>query len=119
MSARITLAATIAGAALALTACSGSDDSEDSEDFADWEDVPACSDVWIVGETLPDPYEGCMDGDSLVAAVFFTCDDPANNYTSYEDALHAQAGGEITDRAGAAADFYAECNGEEKVTGSK
>jgi hypothetical protein len=31
--------------------------------------LPVCSDVWVVGQTLPSDYEGCMDGDALVLSI--------------------------------------------------
>lgn len=37
--------------------------------------VPPCSDVWTVGETLPDPYDGCSKDGQTVEPVWHDCDD--------------------------------------------
>jgi hypothetical protein len=83
-------------ALLGLGGCGGSDSDSGSEDtsFEDaLADLPQCSDVWKVGETLDlSTYEGCQDGpDSVVAAVTSGCYDADSKYVgqvaTYEDRL--------------------------------
>lgn len=35
--------------------------------------VPACASVWVAGKVLPADYAGCMNGDTLEAAVSSGC----------------------------------------------
>jgi hypothetical protein len=48
---------------------------------------PSCSDVWVVGQTLPKDYEGCMDGDSLVVSI-----SDSTGAVVYDDRLKAEPG---------------------------
>lgn len=84
---KITLAVAAALAALVLTGCS--DDSSDKdngdktssssndETAAVGDDtVPACEDVWVDGQELDlSSYEGCLDGDTIIAATTSGCYD--------------------------------------------
>ena len=56
--------------------------------------MPACSDAWVVGATLPEGYEGCMDGGTMVAAISIECTD-GSLFTTYDDRFHAVIGGEV------------------------
>ncbi|KQY62400.1 hypothetical protein [Nocardioides sp. Root140] len=76
-------------ALLGLGAC-GDDSRGGGDDESSG--TPACSDVWEVGETLDlNTYEGCEDGDSIVAVVTMGCYDADSKYvgqfTAYEDRL--------------------------------
>lgn len=80
---RTTLLGLAAVLALSLTACS-SDDSDESADgdssagssAADLQSgVPDCADVWVDGGSLPEDYEGCRDGDTIVASFTWDCED--------------------------------------------
>lgn len=87
--------------ALGFTGCGGSSSDQGSEsdqgsDVQSLEDAisnsPKCSDVWKVGETLDlSTYEGCLDGDTLIAAVTSGCYDTKNQYVgqsaTYKDTL--------------------------------
>jgi len=62
---------------LALTvSLSGCRDDEPQDGFdATFGDVPACSDIWVAGGTVPVDYAGCH-GDDVIEAVFtFDCKD--------------------------------------------
>lgn len=89
--------------ALSLTACGGgNDDKADSDpttsapvsDAPESSGTPTCSDVWVVGETLPEDYEGCEEGDTLFASVTQDCKD-GSVFTSYDDRFYAVLGGPI------------------------
>lgn len=82
-------------AVLALSGCGDDDKDDDAGDITSG--VPACSDVWVAGETLPEDYEGCTreDGD-LEAAVTLPCTD-GTELAGYEDRFWALLGGEIKD----------------------
>lgn len=79
---------------LLLTACGGGGD--DDEGGTGSGGLPDCADVWVEGETLPEDYEGCMDGDMTVALVTSDCTD-GSRLTGYDDRYWALLGGEIKD----------------------
>jgi hypothetical protein len=67
-----------------MTACSSARDEpkpeaeevETLDDVTDWaENLPDCSEVWVDGRNLPKDYEGCRDGDTVIAAVSVRCGD--------------------------------------------
>lgn len=63
-----------------------------------------------MGETLPKDYEGCEDeSGAYAAAVWVTCDDPAMEFTSYEDELFAKRGDTITSDPAAIKKLRADC----------
>jgi len=64
-----------------ITACSSTDETPVSNS------VPACSDVWVEGKTLPADYEGCMDSDSLVISI-----SDNTGAVVYDDRFSAQPG---------------------------
>ena len=37
--------------------------------------LPDCEDLWVDGEQLPEPYEGCTAGEVVEAATYYTCTD--------------------------------------------
>ena len=61
-----------------LAGCGGDDSGEDSgqpEASGAVESLPACDEVWVAGETLPDDYDGCViQGNEI--AVFSPGDVP-------------------------------------------
>ncbi|NPC97838.1 hypothetical protein [Nocardioides sp. zg-DK7169] len=115
------LAATTAtlAALLAMSAC-GTEPESNSESGPGYatnapetgvaEEAPACTQVWEEGATLPDDYEGCEDeSGAYAAAVWATCDDPAMEFTSYEDELFAKRGDTITGDPAAIKKLRADC----------
>lgn len=77
--------------------------------------VPSCGDVWKAGATLPADYDGCMNGDMLEAAAFFTCGDGSKLYQYASDfwafggkTIHEEPGGAAGAKAYKAA--YGACN---------
>lgn len=97
---------TLVAAALlsVLAACGGGDDDVSGEDLADaLDDMPKCSEVWVAGETLPEDYGGCDDGDTIVAAVSTECSDGTSLY-GFDDRFYALGGEEIVEAAGGSTD---------------
>lgn len=89
-----------AALALLATGCSGDDTgADDSGSAATAESgTPACSEVWIDGETLPGDYEGCTNDDgSIEAAATLECDSGIGTFATYQDEFFALLGGEITE----------------------
>lgn len=75
-------------------------DGEEAEELLEGIDEwPSCSNVWVAGQTLPEGYEGCTDGEALVAHVYFECAD-GETLSSYEDRLWVLTPGEIADAGG-------------------
>lgn len=74
--------------ALALTACGGDDPADKSSGSA-----PVCSELWVVGNTVPTGYSGCAEtaGGGRVAATARQCDD-GRQLTRYQDRLWAFIG---------------------------
>ncbi len=71
-------------AALALSACGGSDDGGVNEDdLAEAiSNAPDCSAVWVEGKTLPDGYEACIGEDgSLTLHSVYECGDGSDIFT--------------------------------------
>jgi|KBSSwiStaDraftv2_1062776.scaffolds.fasta_scaffold1220316_2 hypothetical protein len=76
--------------------------------------LPACADVWVAGQVLPQKYEGCMMGaDVMAAAVTYKCD--GGSFTAYNDKFYARFGGAIIAVHGemsadpADGNFYSKC----------
>ena len=66
------------------------DKEQKAEDPIQGEEFPACAELWQVGNELPADYEGCLDGDTLVASVI----DGEGNVV-YDDTLQAKPGSKI------------------------
>lgn len=60
-------------------------------DLPDW---PACADVWVVGQDLPDRYRGCLDGDTPVKPKRYECSFGLPILV-YGDQFYAVTGGPI------------------------
>lgn len=106
-------------AALALMAsgCS-SDDGEtsaesDTATAPESSGTPACAEVWVDGETLPEDYEGCENEDgSIEAAATIECDSGIGTFATYQDEFFALLGGEITEAPSSSEEYaaaYEEC----------
>ena len=102
---RLTGITAVALLAISLTACGNESDQEGSGDTGNESSappeasVPACDEVWVEGETLPEDYEGCdLDG-TVQAAVYYDCADgrkfaayggvEPNLWAFYGDAINA------------------------------
>lgn len=109
--------AALAIAPLFLAGCGGGDSEGDKDSAAPAANggMPACSEVWVEGETLPENYEGCDEGDAVSAPAISECGDA--EWTSYNDEFYAKLGGEIFAVEGEMSDdpaygkFYNECAG--------
>lgn len=109
---------------IVLTGCGGGDDSTEPsnalkgvEQMA--EDAPACADVWVAGQTLPDEYEGCTDESGMLfVATAMQCDDGSQLVSYEQENMWVVTPGEILqspvpiaeDKDGYGAAF-AECSG--------
>lgn len=108
----------LAAIALALlaTGCSSSDETDAADNGSDTEassSVPACSDIWVDGQTLPEDYDGCEnDGGSIEAAATIECDSGIGTFATYQDEFFALLGGEITEAPSDSDEYaaaYEEC----------
>lgn len=87
----------------ALAACGSDDadekgnDSSSSSQTDEGSGYPACDDVWVVGEPLPEGYEGCDDGGTIIAAVSTDCQD-GMQMISHDDTYWAVSGGPIKEK---------------------
>jgi len=61
----------------------------------DDEGTPACSQVWVSGQTLPKNYNGCTNRKMFVAPVTHECTD-GSSLTTYDDKFYALLGGPIS-----------------------
>lgn len=79
-------------AVLAVAAAAGCSNSNNEPSSST--KYPDCIDVWVAGETLPDDYDGCLDGpDSLVVPV------SKDGVVWYNDQFSAKLGGVIEEGA--------------------
>jgi len=63
---------------------------------ADLEDWPACDEVWRAGGTIPEGYEGCVDGDDAVVADLIRCSF-GGTMTTFDDRFHGVVGNVVND----------------------
>ena len=64
---------------VSLVACSSDEDDNGGNDLLG--NYPSCSDTWVDGETLPEDYEGCDEGDTIIAGVSYECQDGSRIFT--------------------------------------
>lgn len=106
-----------AALALLATGCSSDDSGDgvvaDATNAPESGGLPACADVWVDGETLPEDYDGCENPDgSIEEPVIYDCDSGIGRFTTYRDELHALLGGEITEAPSNSEEYaaaYEEC----------
>lgn len=67
------------------------------------ETEPECSQVWVAGEEMPNPYKGCFDGASFVKAESQRCAFGAKLFT-YDDRFYAAQFNKINETDGLAED---------------
>lgn len=88
------LAALVLVAPVALTACSTDDGGPTETDTTAYQGsyLPACSEMWVVGQVLPQDYDGCTDENgNEVAATFRSCDAGRRyEFTTYDDTSYAR-----------------------------
>ena len=77
-----------------LAGCGGGDDSDAGQPEASGavETLPSCDETWVVGETLPADYDGCVITGNEVQ-VFSPGECPSGaQYATYEDRYYAVPG---------------------------
>ncbi len=74
--------------AVAFVVGCSSDDTSGSSSNGGGGGMPACDDVWVDGNTLPKDYEGCLNGNTIEAAVTRDCKD-GTKFTTYQDHFYA------------------------------
>ena len=83
--------------ATSLAGCGGDSGADAGQPEASGavETLPACDEVWVAGETLPDDYDGCViQGDEI--AVFSPAECPSGDqYATHEDRFYAVVGDTI------------------------
>lgn len=86
---------------LPLAACGEATEDEPSagSTAASPTGLPACEDVWVDGETLPEDYAGCFDGTADVTAQQRSCS-IGQPLVTYDDMFYAMAGARINEVAG-------------------
>ena len=59
--------------------------------------LPACSEVWVVGKTLPSDYAGCRiaKGGGVDQGAKYACTDGRGDLIGYNDQFFARLGGPI------------------------
>ena len=58
--------------------------------------LPPCSDVWAVGKTLPEDYEGCQTADGgLDKGAVYACTDGKGDLVGQDEQFFARVGGPI------------------------
>lgn len=91
-------------ALLLVAACGGENDAPGAGGGGapdeDRTSSPACTDIWVAGQTLPEGYEGCTrpDGD-LEAAVSYECTD-GGDLVGYDDRFYVVTPGKIAEISG-------------------
>jgi len=90
---------------LALAGCAG--ESETSKPASQPEpSLPACSEVWVDGATLPEGYEGCMDGGDIVAPAGYDCDSGGGQMLGHEDRFWVLTRDGVIHKGGAESGAY-------------
>ncbi len=85
----------VAGVALAalLTGC-GRDEGPTPVS----ETLPACDDIWVAGETIPEDYEGCRDEDGVLqVSEIKECTKSDDRFTTFGEEFYGLLGGAIRD----------------------
>lgn len=90
---RPVLAAMLAAVCLALTGC-----GNESAPPPLSETLPACDEVWVAGQILPDDYAGCRDGDGVLqVSEIKNCTKNDEQLTTYGDMFYALLGSKVYD----------------------
>lgn len=93
---------------LVIAGCGKSGKEKAAEDFVDSvNNSPKCSEVWVVGGTIPDDYEGCTDGAGALDPAFsYDCADGSTMFVHGDTPTEFWTiDGKVT--TGSAADFSA------------
>ena len=81
-------------AVLLLSSCG----DEASEPGVSQSPLPACQEIWVDGQRLPDKYRACRRGGKLVEPTLRDCTNDVGNQLVIHDArFFAVRGGEITE----------------------
>lgn len=66
---------------------------------------PSCAEVWVAEATLPQGYQGCLDGDTAVKADRQACSS-GQVLVIYADRFYAVVGGPVNETEGLAQDSH-------------
>lgn len=81
---------------LLLAGCGGGSNPADTGVTPASDSLPGCAEVWVVGERLPDDYEGCVDAEgTLQVSEIKDCTSAEGRFTTFGDNLFAMLGEEI------------------------
>ena len=72
------------------------------------EALPKCSEVWVVGETLPKDYEGCRTVGGIDHGAHYACTDSGGDLIGHNEQFFARIGGQIKAYGEDEADFSRE-----------
>ena len=70
--------------------------------------LPACSEVWVVGATLPNDYGGCRTEGGIDQGAHYACTDGNGELIGHNDQFFARLGGQIKAYGEDEADFSRE-----------
>lgn len=70
--------------------------ASDSPTQSDVPDGPACAEVWVDGQAIPNSYKGCVDGDAWVAAEVTRCES-GQVLIVYADRFYGAKGAVVND----------------------
>lgn len=78
------------------------------------EALPKCSELWVVGQTLPADYEGCRTEGGIDQGARYPCTDGNGELVGHNDQFFARLGGPIKaygdDEADFSRELYEVCN---------
>lgn len=82
----------LAGLLLSSMGCSGGD--RERRGPTDGDNSPQCTSIFKAGQTLPEGFDGCYDGDDVGPVAQYDCAD-GTEYAYYDDRFGSTYGGEV------------------------
>jgi hypothetical protein len=73
--------------------------SSDTASSAPAPDGPACAEIWVDGEALPEGYHGCVQGDAWVKAAVSRCDS-GQVLVTFDNRFYGAKGAVVNDVGG-------------------